>query len=50
MMPPVSSRSIRASARWKISAGLLDQAHARNIRILMDFVPNHWSDEHPTFV
>jgi glycosidase len=29
---------------------LLDQAHARRIRILLDFVPNHWSDEHPTFV
>lgn len=28
---------------------LLDGAHDRNMRILLDFVPNHWSDQHPTF-
>ena len=28
---------------------LIDAAHTRGIRILMDFVPNHWSSEHPTF-
>ncbi len=28
---------------------LLDAAHARNIRVLLDFVPNHWSSRHPTF-
>jgi hypothetical protein len=28
---------------------LLDAAHARKIRVLLDFVPNHWSCLHPTF-
>jgi len=29
---------------------LLEDAHGRGIRMLLDFVPNHWSREHPTFV
>ncbi len=29
---------------------LLDRAHARGLRLLMDFVPNHWSSQHPSFV
>ncbi len=29
---------------------LLDEVHARNIRIVMDLVVNHTSDEHPWFV
>ena len=29
---------------------LLDQVHARGIRILLDLVPNHWSYKHPTFL
>lgn len=29
---------------------LIEQAHNRGIRLLMDFVPNHWSNQHPTFL
>jgi cyclomaltodextrinase / maltogenic alpha-amylase / neopullulanase len=29
---------------------LIDQAHAQGIRILMDYVPNHWSNQHPSFI
>jgi len=29
---------------------LVEQAHARNMRVLMDFVPNHWSSQHPSFI
>jgi alpha-glucosidase len=29
---------------------LLEEVHSRNLKLLMDFVPNHTSDQHPWFI
>ena len=28
---------------------LIEKAHQRDIRVILDFVANHWSNQHPTF-
>ncbi len=30
--------------------GMIADAHNRGMRVLLDFVPNHWSDRHATFL
>ena len=42
--------SIRRSARWRTSTRCSAAMHDRGMRLVMDLVVNHTSDEHPWFV
>ncbi|MEZ5259553.1 MAG: AI-2E family transporter [Ilumatobacteraceae bacterium] len=47
---PTTTTSTRRSGRFGQFDELLAAAHARDIKIVMDLVVNHTSDEHPWFV
>ena len=45
-------RPLSVEPRWGSKEDLrqlLDAAHAAGLRVLLDFVPNHWSDRHLSF-
>ena len=46
---PTTATSTRSSARSPTSTSWSTQCHARDIKVVLDWVPNHSSDQHPWF-
>ena len=49
MTSAIIATSIRCSARWPISTRVVARAHDLGLRVMIDLVLSHTSDQHPWF-